>query len=44
MYHRQVVLLEHAFKPPSENQRLSPANMLKLLGRHAETMGEILGE
>ena len=29
------------FQPLSENQRLSLENMLKLLGRHAETMGQI---
>ena len=40
-YHRHAVLLEHIFQPLSENQRLSLENMLKLLGRHAETMGEI---
>jgi MarR family transcriptional regulator, 2-MHQ and catechol-resistance regulon repressor len=40
-YHRHAVLLEHIFEPLSENQRLSLENMLKLLGRHAETMGEI---
>jgi MarR family 2-MHQ and catechol resistance regulon transcriptional repressor len=41
VYHRHAVLLEHIFVPLSENQRLSLENMLKLLGRHAETMGEI---
>jgi MarR family 2-MHQ and catechol resistance regulon transcriptional repressor len=41
VYHRHAVLLEHIFEPLSENQRLSLENMLKLLGRHAETMGEI---
>ena len=41
MYRRHAVLLEHIFEPLSENQRLSLENMLKLLGRHAETMGEI---
>lgn len=40
-YHRHAFLLEHIFEPLSENQRLSLENMLKLLGRHAETMGEI---
>ena len=41
VYHRHAVLLEHIFEPLSENQRLSLENMLKLLGRHAQTMGEI---
>ena len=41
VYQRHAVLLEHIFEPLSENQRLSLENMLKLLGRHAETMGEI---
>ncbi len=41
VYDRHAVLLEHIFEPLSENQRLSLENMLKLLGRHAETMGEI---
>src|SRR6266404_7394974 len=40
-YHRHAVLLEHIFELLSENQRLSLENMLKLLGRHAETVGEI---
>ena len=40
-YHRHAVLLEHIFEPLSEKQRLSLENILKLLGRHAETMGEI---
>ena len=44
VYHRHVLLLEHVFEPLSENQRLSLENMLKLLGRYAETMGEILEE
>ena len=38
---RHTVLLERIFEPLSENQRLSLENMLKLLGRHAETVGEI---
>ena len=41
VYHRHAVLLEHIFEPLGENQRLSLENMLNLLGRHAETMGEI---
>jgi hypothetical protein len=41
VYDRHAVLLQHIFEPVSESQRLSLANMLKLLGRHAETMGEI---
>jgi MarR family 2-MHQ and catechol resistance regulon transcriptional repressor len=44
VYHRHAVLLEHIFKPLSENQRLSMENMLKLLVRHAETVGEIIEE
>lgn len=40
VYHRHAVLLEQIFEPLSENQRLSLENMLKLLGRHAETMSE----
>jgi MarR family transcriptional regulator, 2-MHQ and catechol-resistance regulon repressor len=44
VYHRHAVLLEHIFEPLSENQRLSLENMLKLLGRHAENMGEIPDE
>ena len=43
-YDRHAVLLEHIFEPLSESQRLSLENMLKLLGRHAETMGEFLAE
>lgn len=41
VYHRHAVLLEHMFEPLGENQRRSLENMLKLLGKHAETMGEI---
>ena len=41
VYQRHAVLLEHIFEPLSENQRLSLENMLRLLGRNAETMGEI---
>ena len=41
VYRRHAALLEHIFEPLSEDQRLSLENMLKLLGRHAETMGEI---
>jgi len=37
VYHRHAVLLEHILEPLSENKRLSLENMLKLLGRHAET-------
>ena len=44
VYHRHAVLLEHIFEPLSDTQRLSLENMLKLLGRHAETMGEFLAE
>ena len=44
VYHRHAVLLEHIFEPLSESQRMSLENILKLLGRHAETMGEILEE
>jgi MarR family transcriptional regulator, 2-MHQ and catechol-resistance regulon repressor len=44
VYHRHAVLLEHIFEPLSQSQRLLLENMLKLLGRHAETMGEILEE
>lgn len=40
-YHRHAVLLENIFEPLGENQRLSLENMLRLLGGHAETMGEI---
>jgi MarR family 2-MHQ and catechol resistance regulon transcriptional repressor len=41
VYDRHAVLLEHLFEPLSESQRRSLEDMLKLLGRHAETMGEI---
>lgn len=41
VYHRHAVLLEHIFEPLSENQRRSLENMLKLLGRHAETVGDL---
>ena len=41
VYRRHAVLLEHIFEPLSEKQRLLLENMLKLLGRHAETIGEI---
>jgi hypothetical protein len=41
VYDRHAVLLEHIFEPLSENRRLSLENMLKLLGRHAETMGDL---
>jgi MarR family 2-MHQ and catechol resistance regulon transcriptional repressor len=41
VYDHHAVLLEHIFEPLSEKQRLSLENMLKLLGRHADTMGEI---
>ena len=41
VYHRHGVLLEYIFEPLSENQRRSLENMLKSLGKHAETMGEI---
>jgi len=40
-YRRHAVLLENIFEPLGENQRLSLENMLRLLGGHAETMGEI---
>jgi MarR family 2-MHQ and catechol resistance regulon transcriptional repressor len=40
-YQRHAIFLEHLFEALSENQRLSLESMLKLLGRHAETMGEI---
>ena len=41
VYRRHAVLLERIFEPLSQNQRLSLEKTLKLLGRHAETMGEI---
>lgn len=41
VYHRHDVLLEYIFKPLSDNQRVSLEKILKLVGRHAETMGEI---
>jgi MarR family transcriptional regulator, 2-MHQ and catechol-resistance regulon repressor len=41
VYDRHDFLLEHIFEPLSENQRRSLENMLKLLGRHAEIMGEV---
>lgn len=44
VYQRHAALLEQIFEPLSEKQRQSLENMLKLLGRHAETMGEISEE
>ena len=41
VYRRHAVLLEHIFEPLSGKQRLLLEDMLKMLGRHAETMGEI---
>lgn len=42
VYDRHALLLEHIFEKLNENQRLSLENTLKLLGRHAETMGDNL--